>query len=55
MRLKSGNACYHSVKNGLFSSLLSKNINIKVYRAVIFHVFCMSVEIGLLYCEAEGV
>jgi hypothetical protein len=27
--LKSENACYHSVKNLLFSSLLSKNIEIK--------------------------
>jgi len=27
-RLKSGNACYHSVQNILSSSLLSKNIKI---------------------------
>jgi len=33
-RLKSWNACYHYVQNLLFSSLLSKNINI--YRTVIF-------------------
>jgi len=26
-RLKSGNACYHSVQNLLSSSLLSKNLN----------------------------
>jgi len=26
-RLKSGNACYHSVQNVLSSSLLSKNLN----------------------------
>jgi len=30
-RLKSGNACYHSVQNILSSSLLSKNLKIKVY------------------------
>ena len=30
-RLKSGNACYHSVQNRLSSSSLSKNINIKIY------------------------
>ena len=29
-RLKSGNACYHSVQNVLSSSLLSKNIKILV-------------------------
>jgi hypothetical protein len=35
-RLKSGNACSHSVQNLLFSSLLSKNIKIKVHRTIIF-------------------
>jgi len=34
-RLKSGNACCHSVQNLLFSSLLSKNIKIKIYRTII--------------------
>ena len=29
-RMKSGNACYHSVQNILSSSLLSKNINFKI-------------------------
>ena len=29
-RLKSGNACYHSVHNVLSSSLLSKNLKIKI-------------------------
>jgi hypothetical protein len=28
--LNSGNACYHSVQNLLFSRLLSKNIKIKI-------------------------
>ena len=28
-RLKSGNACYHSVQNRLSSSFLSKNLKIK--------------------------
>jgi len=36
-RLKSGNTCCHSVQNLLFSSLLSKNIRIKIYRTIIFH------------------
>jgi hypothetical protein len=35
-RLKSGNACYHSVQNVLSSSLLFKNIKIKKYRTIIF-------------------
>jgi hypothetical protein len=34
-RLKSGNACYHSVQNLLSSGLLSKNIKIEVYRNII--------------------
>jgi len=34
-RLKSGNACYHSVQNLLFSMLLSKNLKIKIYRTTI--------------------
>jgi len=36
--LKSGNACYHSVQNILSSSLLSKNIKIKIYRTVTLSV-----------------
>ena len=35
-RLKSGNACYHSMQNLLSSSLLSRNIKIKIYRTIIF-------------------
>jgi sorting nexin-29 len=31
-RLKSGNACYHSVQNILSSSLLSNNLKINIYR-----------------------
>ena len=45
-RLKSGNACYHSVQNILFSRLLSKNINIKIHRIIILPVFCMGVNLG---------
>ena len=37
-RMKLGNACYHSVQNLLSSSLLSKNINIKIYRTIILPV-----------------
>ena len=40
-RLKSGNVCYYSVQNRLSSSLLSKNLKIKIYRTVIlFLVLC---------------
>ena len=34
-RLNSGNACYYSVQDLLSSSLLSKNIKIKIYRTII--------------------
>ena len=30
-RLRSGNACYHSVENLLSSRLLSKNVKIQIY------------------------
>jgi len=45
-RLKSGNACYHSVQNLLSTNLLSKNLKIKIYRTKIFPVFCMGVKLG---------
>ena len=38
-RLKSGNACYRSVQNLLSSSLLSKNIKIKMYITNFDHCF----------------
>jgi hypothetical protein len=37
-RLKSGNACYHSVQNHLSSSLLSKNLMFMIYRTAILPV-----------------
>ena len=37
-RLNSGNTCYHSVQNLLSSSLLSKNLKIKIYRTIILPV-----------------
>jgi len=45
-RLKSRNVCYHYVQNLLSSSLLSKNLKIKVYRTIILPVFCMGVKLG---------
>ena len=37
-RLKLGNACYHSVQKLLSSSLLSKNLKMKIYRTIILPV-----------------
>jgi len=45
-RLKSGNACYHSVQNLLSSSLLSKNLKIKIYRSIILPVVLYGCETG---------
>jgi hypothetical protein len=44
-RLKSGNACYHSVQNQMSSNFLSKNLKIKMYR-IITLLFCMGVKLG---------
>ena len=43
-RLKSGNACYHSVQNLLSSRLQSKNLKIKTYRTVILPVVLYGCE-----------
>jgi len=43
-RLKSGNACYHSVQNLCSSSLLSKNLKIKIHRTVILPVVLFGCE-----------
>ena len=43
-RLKLANACYHSVQNLLSSSLLSKNIKIKIYRTIILPVVLCGCE-----------
>ena len=47
-RLKSGSACYHSVQNLLSSSLLSKNIKMKIYRTTILPVVLYGCEIWSL-------
>ena len=43
-RLKSGNACSHSVKNLLSSSLQSKNLKIKKYGTIILPVVLYGCE-----------
>ena len=45
-RLRSGNACYHSVQNLLSSRLLSKNLKVKIYRTIILPVVFMGVKLG---------
>ena len=47
-RLRSGNACYHSVQYLLSSRLLSKNLKIKIYRTIILPVFLYGCEGWLL-------
>ena len=43
-RLRSGNACYHSVQNPLSSRLLSKNLKIEIYRTIILSVVLYGCE-----------
>jgi hypothetical protein len=45
-RLKSGNACYHSMQNLLSSSSLLKNVKIKIYRTIILLFLYMGVKLG---------
>ena len=52
-RLKSGNACYYSVQNLLSSSLLSKNLKIKIYRTIILPVVLYGCETWLLIFREE--
>src|SRR5215469_15410588 len=52
-RLKLGNACYYSVQNLLSSSLLSKNLKIKIYRIIILPVVLYGCEIWTLTKREE--
>ena len=52
-RLKSGNACYHSVENLLSSSLLSKDLKIKTFRTILSPVVLYRCETGLLTLREE--
>ena len=52
-RLKSGNACHHSVQNRLSSSLQSKNIEIKIYRNIILPVVLYGCETWSLTLREE--
>jgi hypothetical protein len=52
-RLKSGNACYHSVQDLLSSRLISKNINIKIYGIIILPVVLYGCETWSLTLREE--
>jgi hypothetical protein len=52
-RLKSGNACYYLVQNILSSSLLSKNLKVKIYRTMILPVVLYGCETWLLTLREE--
>ena len=52
-RLKSGNACYHSVQNLLSSRLLSKKLKITIYRTVILPVVLYGCETWSLTLREE--
>jgi len=52
-RLESGNACFHSVQNILSSSLLSKNIKIKIHRTIIFPIVLYRYETWSLTLKEE--
>jgi len=52
-RLRSGNVCYHSVQNLLFSRLLSKNLKIEIYRTIILPVVLYGCEAWSLTLREE--
>jgi hypothetical protein len=52
-RLKSGDACYHSVLNHLFSNLLLKNLKIKMYRTTILPLVLYRCETWSLTLREE--
>jgi len=52
-RLRSGNACYHSVQNLLSSRFLSKNLKIKIYRNIILPVVLYGCETWSLTLREE--
>jgi hypothetical protein len=52
-RLKSGNACNHSVQNLSSSSLLSKNTKIKIYITIILPAVLCGCETWLLTLREE--
>ena len=51
--MKSGNACYYLVQNLLSASLLSKNLNIKIYRTISLPVVLYAYETWSLTLREE--
>ena len=52
-RLKSGNACYHSVQNLLSSGFQSKNLKIKIYTTIILSLVLYGYETWSLTLREE--
>ncbi|KAJ4441857.1 hypothetical protein ANN_11716, partial [Periplaneta americana] len=52
-RINSGNACYYSVEKLLSSSLLSKNLNVRIYKTVILPVILYGCETWTLTLREE--
>ena len=52
-RLKSGNASYHSVQNILSSTLLPKNLTIKIFRTIILLLVLYGCETWMLTLREE--
>jgi hypothetical protein len=52
-RLNSGNGCYHSVQNLLYSRLLFENIKIKIYSTIILPVILYGCETCLTVKEGH--
>ncbi|KAJ4443020.1 hypothetical protein ANN_04670 [Periplaneta americana] len=48
-RKNMGNSCYYSVEKLLSSSLLSKNLKVRIYKTVMLPVFFMVVKLGLSF------
>jgi len=52
-RLRSGNACYHSVQNLLSFRFLSKNLKIKIYRTITLPIVMYGYETWSLTLREE--
>jgi hypothetical protein len=52
-RLNSGNACYHSVQGRLSSLLLSRNVEVKIYKTIILPVVLCGCETWSLTLREE--
>jgi hypothetical protein len=52
-RLNSGNACYHSVQSLLSPRLLSRNVKVKIYKAIILPIVLYGCETWSLTLREE--